>query len=161
VVYDDFIKQFILRFKHGNAIQYAKIFAKLFYREDFRGADCVVPVPIHPIRLFKRTYNQAALLAFSLKKLYDDFPAVNIQIIKKNRYTSSQKKKKFQQRVENVANSFVVPDKHVKFVQHKTIVVLDDVVASGTTLLECKRVLEEAGAKEVRCVALARSYSRI
>ncbi|MDR0632755.1 MAG: hypothetical protein LBF84_01300 [Holosporales bacterium] len=157
IVYDDFIKQFILGFKHNNSIQFAKVFAKLFYRGDFIGADYIVPVPIHHLRLFKRTYNQAALLAFSLEALCDDFPPVKIQILKKRHYSPSQKKKDFQKRLDNVADSFFVPEKYAALIQQKTVVVLDDVVASGATLLECKRVLEEAGAKEVRCVALARS----
>jgi ComF family protein len=157
IIYDDFIKPYILKFKNGNHIQLAIFFAKLFHEEDFLGADLIVPVPIHLRKLFKRTYNQAALLAFSLKKLRKSLPPVNLNIIKKVRYTGSQKGKSSEERKQNIIDSFSITDSGAKFVAGKVVVLLDDVVASGATLMECKKILETAGAKEVRCVTLARS----
>jgi ComF family protein len=157
VLYDNFIKKFILKFKNKKEIRLANLFAKLFHKEDFQGVDYVIPVPIHPKKLYKRTYNQAALLVFALQRLYDDFPAVELNLLKKTRFTGSQKGKNMLERRKNIAGSFVVTEAGKKLIPGKIIAVVDDVAASGATLLECRRELRKAGANEVRCVALARS----
>jgi ComF family protein len=160
LVYDDFVKSLILKFKNGKSIQFAELFAKLFHKEDFFDVDFVIPVPIHMKKLYKRTYNQTALLAFALKRLYYWFPSILFNTLKKVRYTESQKGKNFRERRENVANSFLITKKGESKIKGKVVAVLDDVVASGATLLECKKMLEQVGAKEVRCIALAKSFGQ-
>lgn len=163
IAYDDFVKPFIIRMKQKNAPELALLFAKFFHAEDFSGADYIVPVPIHPLRLYHRTYNQTALLAYALRHWYGNaVPPIALDLLKKTKYTPKQKGKNAQSRIHNVQNSFIVPSHLRKHVEDKVIVILDDVLASGATLQACQQALQAAGAKEVRGVALAqtmRSFS--
>jgi predicted amidophosphoribosyltransferase len=57
-------------------------------------------------------------------------------------------------RQKNLANAFLVRNKH--HITSKNILLIDDVVTTGTTLIECARVLKDSGAKNVFCLVLAR-----
>lgn len=156
LIYDEAIKPWILAFKYRGALELAPLFAKFFDKQDFQMGDFIVPVPSHPLKLFRRTYNQTSLLARALKKLYDaEVPPIAFNILKKKHYTQNQRGKNALQRYTNIHGSFAVTEKKVKDIQDKTLIVLDDVSASGSTLMECKKVLKEAGAKRVSCIALA------
>lgn len=158
IAYDDFVKPFIIKMKQHNSPNLALLFAKFFHVSDFEKADLIIPVPIHPLRLYQRTYNQTALLAFALKYWYGNaVPPVAVNILKKSHYTSKQKGKNAAERAANVKDSFFVPPHMQKHIKDKSIVIIDDVLASGATLNECKQVLEKAGAKEVRGIALAQT----
>jgi ComF family protein len=157
IVYDDFSKKFILRLKNKNEPGLALVFAKFFHEHDFDGLDYIVPVPAHPFRLWQRTYNQAALLALSLKHWFPQCPNVHLSILKRIRYTPKQKGKSAIDRAQNVKDCIVVPSSMKKHVKNRRIAVIDDVVASKATLLECKKALSDAGAIEVRCVAVAQA----
>lgn len=157
LVYDDFSKPYILRMKNNNETQLAFVFARFFHKADFEGMDYLVPVPLHPLRLSWRTYNQAALLALGIQKWNKDCPSVRFDLLKRIRPTAQQKGKNVKERLQNVRNQILVPPESFAEVRGKKIAVIDDVVASGATLSECRRVLLDAGAEEVRCLALAQS----
>ena len=70
--YDDGARRLILPFKHGDRVELAKTLAPMMARagaELLRDADFLVPVPLHRWRLFRRRYNQAALLAHALARI--------------------------------------------------------------------------------------------
>ncbi|GHS93824.1 amidophosphoribosyltransferase [Alphaproteobacteria bacterium] len=157
IVYDDFSKQFLLRFKEKNDTSLALVFAQFFNKQDFDDIDLIVPVPLHPLRLWQRTYNQSALLAMGLRHWAPDVPEIGFNSLCRMRYTPKQKKKGVEDRQKNIQKSMYVPYASRPKIFGKRIAVIDDVVASGATLAECKRALEAAGAREVCCFALAQS----
>jgi ComF family protein len=157
IVYDDFSKKFILRMKEHNDPSLALVFAKFFHESDFSDIDFIVPVPIHPGRLWSRTYNQAVLLAQGIKFWHPKCPDVKLRILKRHRYTPKQKGKDALTRARNVKDCFSVSTQLNELLHGKRIAVIDDVVASGSTLIECRNTLFEAGAREVRCIALAKT----
>lgn len=157
LVYDDFSKSYILRLKEHNDPHLALVFARFFHKADLKGVDYLIPVPLHPLRLSWRTYNQAALLVLGIQKWNEDCPRVRFDLLKRIRPTPQQKGRNARERLQNVRNQILVPPDKVVDVQGKSIAVIDDVVASGATLSECRRVLLEAGASEVRCLALAQT----
>jgi ComF family protein len=157
IIYDDFSRQFILRLKERSEPTLALVFSKFFHESDFIGLDIIVPVPIHPRRLWIRTYNQSALLARGLKFWHPECPDVNLCVLKRHRYTPKQKGKDAGARELNVKDCFSVPQRWRRFAQGKRIAVIDDVTASGATFSECQKALNDAGAQEVRCVALAKT----
>ncbi|MDR0631130.1 MAG: double zinc ribbon domain-containing protein [Holosporales bacterium] len=157
IVYDDFSKKFILRMKERNDPSLALVFAKFFHESDFSGVDFIVPVPIHPGRLWSRTYNQAALLAQGVKFWHPDCPTVELRLLKRHRYTPKQKGKDASARAANVKDCFSVSSQRRELLHGKRVAVLDDVAASGATLIECRKALCEAGAQDVRCIALAKT----
>ncbi|MDR1208508.1 MAG: double zinc ribbon domain-containing protein [Holosporales bacterium] len=157
IVYDDFSKKFILRMKERNDPSLALVFAKFFHESDFLDVDFIIPVPIHPGRLWSRTYNQAALLAQGIKFWHPGCPDIELHALKRHRYTPKQKGKDASARARNVKDCFSVSTRRRAMLHGKRIAVLDDVAASGSTLIECRKTLCEAGAQEVRCIALAKT----
>ncbi len=116
-------------------------------------ADVVVPVPLHPRRLAERGYNQSALLARSVAQLLD-VPFAP-RALERCRQTAQQARLGRAERLENMAEAFEVRDKPA--VASRSVLVVDDVLTTGATLLACRQALVRAGAREVTSVCLARS----
>jgi len=118
--------------------------------------DLIVPVPLHWTRLWKRGYNQAALMANSLD--LEKSPAtLVIDLLKRVKRTQPQGKSSAKNRYANLKKAIEVAPKHQDLVRGKRILLVDDVSASGATLNTCAKVLKRAGAKDVTCLVLAKS----
>jgi len=115
----------------------------------------LVPVPLSKISMRKRGYNQAEILARELQKIAgkEAFVVETGVIIKKKETRAQMTIKKRAERVLNLNGAFAVPDPDRVCGRH--VIVLDDVTTTGTTLMECRKVLLVAGALDVTCVALA------
>ena len=155
IVYDDFSKPLILALKHGDHPEMAILLAKFMAQAEpalFQDIDAMIPVPLHWTRRFKRMYNQAGLLAKALgrRKGIPFLPNVLIR----SRQTESQGHKTRNQREKNVRNAFRV--KYPALIKGKRILLVDDVMTTGATLNECARVLNRAGAAEVRVITVYR-----
>ncbi len=155
-LYDEVSKKMILEFKFYDKTQNLKIFGKwlkLASQDIFKnGVDVIIPVPLHYLRLIKRKYNQAGLLAKELGKI--NKTKVDYFSLKKNRYTKPQTKFLGAKRRKNIKNSFVI--KNNKNIIGKKVLLIDDVLTTGSTIKECAKVLLKAGAKEVNVITLAR-----
>lgn len=154
VVYDDTSKAAVLRLKYADAPELAKMMGKMMADAGgpvLTGADVIVPVPLHPRRLFSRKYNQAALLGRAVAERTgipcDPF------VLKRVKMTEKQSSR--EQRFKNVAKAFAAVPSHP--VRGKTVVVVDDVVTTGATFFSCAAVLMAAGAKEVRLLTFAKA----
>lgn len=113
--------------------------------------DMVIPVPLSPIRMVERGYNQSALLArplaISLGIRYKPYGLERI------RNTRSQVELSAEERRHNVAGAFeAIPD----IVREKQVLLIDDVTTTGSTIKECTLALKAAGASAVYCLTLAR-----
>lgn len=114
----------------------------------------LVPIPLTRERLRERGYNHTELLAKAILthlpksfKLASDF-------LKKTRHTPKQSSiENRHERFSNIAGAFAVP--RPEFLQNKHILLIDDVVTTGATTAEAKRVLISAGAKTVHIFAVA------
>ena len=159
-LYKEPIDKFIRELKYDNKKYLADTLSNFIASEVVKMAvnfDYVVPVPIHFDRYKKRGYNQAELLCSSLKdKLSLN---VDISILTKSRYTRSQANLTRNERIENLRDSFKVEDKTK--VKGKTILLVDDVFTTGTTINECAKTLLDAGAKEVYSVTLAHANTKV
>jgi competence protein ComFC len=114
-------------------------------------ADCLVPVPLHPTRLRERGFNQAEALAEALSKR-TRVPV--LQCIERRLYTNTQTRFDRMERMRNLRNVFAM--RKNSDVHGKHLVLLDDVLTTGSTLHECALVLRAAGAESVRAVTVAR-----
>lgn len=108
--------------------------------------DIIVPVPIHWSRRCHRGFNQAELLASA-------FPAHIVQprLLKRTRRTKPQVGLSHAQRLSNLSGAFLASPQ----VAGKRIILIDDVVTTGGTVLECARALRVQGAKEVGVFAFS------
>ena len=113
--------------------------------------DALVPVPLHATRQRERGYNQAQLLAEILSAEFH-FPLLTT--LKRTRRTQTQTSFDRAERMENLRDAFVV--RHNAAVQNKHLVLVDDVLTTGSTLNECARVLLKSGAASVRAICVAR-----
>lgn len=155
VVYNDSSRKLILRFKHGDRLQSVDTFATWMIRagaDIIHTADVIVPVPLHRSRLWRRRYNQSALLAQAIGKRRGI--ACCVDALARTRPTPPQKGLGRRGRKENVRKAFQI--RRPQDVKDKCVLLIDDVFTSGATLNECARVLKSAGAKDVIVLALAR-----
>jgi len=110
----------------------------------------LVPIPLHPSRLRSRGYDQVALLTKSIAKK-TGLPMV--KSLKRIKKTDSQFGLKREDRLKNIRDAFaVLPYEKGK---EQTILLVDDIVTSGTTMAEAARVLKREGYKKVYGMAFA------
>lgn len=113
----------------------------------------VMPVPLHPRRLRERGFNQSLLLArHAAARLNAE---VDFLSLRRMRDTKPQMELKVDQRRRNVRRAFVMLGS--KPWTDKTVILVDDVATTGSTLHECARVLKKAGCKQVYGLVLART----
>jgi ComF family protein len=144
----------IHRFKYGAAPELCGALCRHAQRGvDLLGIepdDVWVPVPLHPLRLAERGYNQAALIARELARVQG--ARVDTRRLCRVRQTEQQAKRTRRARAENVAEAFRIRDAATPA---KRIVLVDDVVTTGATLSACIRALRAAGDEIAGCVAVA------
>lgn len=156
LAYDEKSRSAILALKHADRLDLVPGFTRWLGRTGravLDGSDLVIPVPLHPIRLWRRRYNQSAELARRLardwKLSYAPFA------LTRSRSTISQgAMASARARRRNVLGAFKVPDPAK--VAGKRILLLDDVLTTGATAEACARALKRAGAARVHVLVLAR-----
>jgi ComF family protein len=116
-------------------------------------AELVIPVPLARRRLLMRRFNQAAILAREIARLtglrYEPL------LLVRTRATASQVGLSRGQRRRNVAGAFAVPQRFAARVKGRKILLIDDVITTGSTVAACARALRRAGAARVDVLALA------
>lgn len=152
-------KDVVLLFKYRGHEPLGRALAGLIDRELgleedlWNGVEAVVPVPLHPGKLRRRGYNQAAVLARHLAKLRG-LPFVGNRLLK-TRNNPAQMSLDAAEREANVRGAYLV--KKPGPLDGRVVLLVDDVFTTGATVAECSRVLLQAGAVEVRAITFARA----
>jgi ComF family protein len=107
-------------------------------------ADFIVPIPLHRVKKAERGYNQSFYLAKGVSKVSGI--KVSSRILRRKKFTISQTQLSRTERQANVLNAFEVKARHL---EGKRIILIDDVITTGSTVSEAARVLKNAGATEV------------
>lgn len=116
----------------------------------------VIPVPLHRRRLRERGFNHCELIAKAALKLASvEQLSMDTSLLKRRRETQSQTGLTRHQRRENVRAAFVVEKSAV--VAGRSVLLVDDVFTTGTTVSECARTLLRAGASNVFVATVART----
>ena len=145
----------VYRMKYGGKQEYATYFGEQMagYLGSFIRQiqpDGIVPIPLHKQRLRKRGYNQAALLARTLGECMD-IPVYEKMLVRiKN--TKPLKLQNPAERQNNLKKAFIIGENDVKL---KTILIVDDIYTTGSTINEAVQVLKGNGAERVYFVTLA------
>ena len=116
--------------------------------------DLIIPVPLSRKRLQERGYNQVALVARPMA--YELGWSYSTNVLWKMRETRTQVGLNMQERRENVSKAYQA---HSSAVQRKSVVLMDDVATTGSTILACTEALLAAGAREVYALTIARALS--
>ena len=117
--------------------------------------DAVVPVPLHWRRRWRRGFNQSELLAHAVARRWG-IPV--IKALKRARYTPTQTGLSNTGRRKNVAAAFAAVRRHP--VSGCRILLVDDVMTTGSTAAACARVLRQAGAAGITLLTVARADRR-
>jgi len=120
---------------------------------NFYDADYLVPIPLHKLKLRERGYNQSEMLCRGIRE-FTGIP-VDTNLIRRRRYTQSQTQLDLKERKQNVEDAFEIPPKRLPEVQRKTIILVDDVITTGCTMIACAREFVNAGTKTVLAVSAA------
>lgn len=153
-IYDEASRSTMLPFKHGGRIKYSRFMSRAMVwamRDINVDADIVMPVPLASRRLFKRGYNQATLLARPIARVLGvpmDLDSV------RRKYRPDMGHKNARQRMENIHGVFSVVNPNN--IRGRKILLVDDVMTTGATFSEMRRVLMRAGATAVYGVTFCR-----
>ena len=152
------VRQIIHEFKYGRQIHLRHLVGRWLSAalddERLRGRqfDVIVPVPLHPARQRERGFNQANLLA-ELLSAQTSIPSR--PLLERTRYTNTQTALDRAERMENLHNAFRL--RKNADVRGLRVLLVDDVLTTGSTLSECARVLKRAGALSVHAATAARA----
>jgi ComF family protein len=116
----------------------------------------IVPVPLHKSKRSERGFNQAELIARAAVKQLPQQVELVTDVLVRRRSTISQVGLSREERIANMCDAFRI--RNGRHLQGRTLIVVDDVMTTGTTLSECARVLKRAGAEKVWAATVARAF---
>ena len=111
--------------------------------------DLIVPVPLHHLKKAEREFNQSDYIARGVSRVTGI--KIHSRLIKRKRYTESQTTMNISERENNTRGAFV-PKKRLK---GESVLIIDDVITTGSTVKECGRILMDAGAGSVYAASVA------
>ncbi len=162
---DKYIKRAIWAIKYNKNQKIIKKFSNLLYEfilenitdemifSNFNNP-LLIPIPMHKNNLRERGYNQSELLVNEIYKIDDgkNFD-ISLDTLTKTKETPHQSKLKNKtERLKNLKNCFCADSEKIK---NRNIILIDDVITTGTTMNEASKTLIEAGAKKVIGFSLA------
>lgn len=154
--YEGLAREMVHRFKYGcdqslmRPLGDLMLPAMLDPRLDGKIFDAIVPVPLHPLREREREFNQSALLA---KRLSQHLKLPVSHLLRRTRATVAQAGFDRKHRLENLEGAF---EARGFMEEGMSLLLVDDVTTTGTTLNLCASVLSAAGAGEISAVTVAR-----
>lgn len=112
-------------------------------------AELLMPVPLHRLKQAERGYNQSYYIAKGIASLHH--LKVNMHLLKRIRFTQSQTSLNLDEREANIAGAFFCKNK--KPIQGKKIILVDDVITTGSTINEAAGELIKSGADKVYAIS--------
>jgi len=139
-----------LKYRHERqlGVVLGAILARTYMSRRFL-VDAIIPIPLHYRRRAFRGFNQAEEIGSMLSESLDT--PLLLHTLKKRKATAPQAIQLLSQRRDNVAGSFVV-----KGIVPRKVLLVDDVVTSGSTVIEAAQTLKKAGVQKVYVISLAR-----
>lgn len=154
MAYGDVARTVALRLKYGGRTAFAETVARQMARLMPDEAELLVPVPLHRWRIWSRGFNQAALIAAALGR--STGVTADATMLRRVRASASMRGLGARDRARTIAGAFAVDADRRDRLADKSVVLVDDVHASGATAKECTRALLRAGAGSVTILCWAR-----
>jgi ComF family protein len=157
-VYDEHSRTLVTKLKFSDQLYLASVFGPWLTKtgnEMIAESHIIVPVPLSYRRFISRRYNQAALLARALAQK-THLPVIPDALLRK-KHTLPQTGLSRRQREENVQGAFAVNPRHKNDIKGKNVLLIDDVLTTGSTVSACAKQLIKSGAMRVNVLTLART----
>lgn len=153
VAYCDTARALVLKLKHGRRIGMARVIGRHLSRHTEPDA-LLVPVPLHRWRIWRRGFNQSALVGAEVARR-TRLP-LRTDLIERRKATPMLGGLGREGRVRTLRGAFAVPSEKRIELKGRTVLLVDDVYTSGATANACARVLKRAGASRVIVLCWAR-----
>lgn len=155
VAYGELARAVALKLKYGRKPGVAATMASLMSRHvDVAARPILCPVPLHRWRIWRRGYNQSALIATALARRFS--LELRLDLLQRVRATPPLKGMTPRERRLTVSGAFRLGERHRAAIAGRNILVIDDVFTSGATVGACARILKQAGVGEVAVLCWAR-----
>ncbi len=153
---DGILQELIKELKYRNQPELGVFFGELLGQkllEQSLHVDLIIPIPLHPSRKRKRGYNQATVIAKGVNEMIKADLCANL--IERATNTKSQTNQNKMSRFQNMEQVFVV--QNMEELTGKTVLLIDDVITTGATVLSCSQVLLRSGVSKVFVAAIAKA----
>ena len=155
VAYGEISRIVALKLKYGGRPGVAETMARFMVRHlEGEAGGLIAPVPLHRWRIWRRGYNQSALIASALARRTGSEAALDLLL--RVKATPPLRGLGPRERREAVRGAFRINPRHKPALKGRAVVLVDDVYTSGATANACAAVLKRAGAGRVDIVAWAR-----
>ncbi|MBI4394737.1 MAG: ComF family protein [Candidatus Omnitrophica bacterium] len=158
VPYEEPVKSIFHQIKFGKKLWLLKIFTKILHRFsksiDLKNYELIVPVPLDRSRRRERGFNQAYVIAQMLKRSAQT-SSIQISELLRKRRTLPQSQLRREERLSHLKGAFSLRKR--EGANGRQILLVDDIVTTGSTINECAKTLKENGAERVDFFAIARS----
>lgn len=158
-VYNDVTKKYIFNFKFEKLEYLKELIGKIILtrlRSEKVKVDVILPVPLHKKRLSNRGFNQSLLIGNVLRK------GLGVNIIKNAIIRTKDNKSQIfmtseSERINNVKGIFDLNVNKLTLLSNKDIMLVDDVISTGSTSNECAKLLIESGCRSVLIVSFSKT----
>jgi ComF family protein len=159
VRYDETAKTIFHQIKFKNKPWLIKIFepyvSAFSLASDLSRYDAIIPVPLDSKRKREREFNQSEMISNMVKRFNRETAPPILRVLKKNRKTPPQSQLNRAERLCNLKDAFSVA--RAGLIAGKKILLIDDILTTGTTINECAKLLKENGAESVDFLTIARA----
>lgn len=148
------VREMIHRYKYRGHVELARPLGELAAQKLLHSGlqvDLIVPVPLHFMRYMQRGYNQAALLT---REIARHTSIETADLLRRKKWTARQANLTRNERRKNLSGAFSIRD--LEKLRSRSILLVDDVMTTGSTLAAGARTLLEGGASFVHVLVLAR-----
>lgn len=130
-----------------------RLLATQLTKKELHQFDYIIPVPIHKRKKRERGYNQVDAIAEGISDCLQ-IPSIT-DIVVRTRYTKAQAKLTRLERMENVSEAFAINPKSPTQLENKHILLVDDLITTGATILQLNKLLNKNGVSSVLNCAVA------